>query len=44
VLAEGITVISTDFSYMGNKLAKMILSKEMAKIKNPFKMIRRKSF
>jgi DNA-binding LacI/PurR family transcriptional regulator len=44
VLAEGITVISTDFSYMGKKLANMILTKEMAKIKNPFKMIRRKSF
>ncbi|WP_430813774.1 GntR family transcriptional regulator [Carboxylicivirga sp. RSCT41] len=44
VLAEGITVISTDFAYMGEKLAWLILSKEKVKIKNPFRMIRRKSF
>jgi len=44
VLAEGITVISTDLSYMGEKLAWLILSKENIKIKNPFRMIRRKSF
>lgn len=44
VLVEGITVISTDFKYMGKKLARMILAEEKVKIKNPFKMIRRKSF
>jgi DNA-binding transcriptional regulator YhcF (GntR family) len=44
VLAEGITVISTDLTYMGEKLAWLILSKEKVKIKNPFRMIRRKSF
>lgn len=44
VLAEGITVISTDLRYMGEKLAWLILSKEKVKVKNPFRMIRRKSF
>jgi len=44
VLAEGITVISTDFRYMGERLAQMILSKEMIKVKNPIHLIRRKSF
>jgi DNA-binding transcriptional regulator YhcF (GntR family) len=44
VLAEGITVISTDFKYMGESLAQMILSKENIKMKNPFHLIRRKSF
>lgn len=44
VLMDGITVISTDFKYMGEKLARMILDREKIKIKNPFRMIRRKSF
>jgi DNA-binding transcriptional regulator YhcF (GntR family) len=44
VLAEGITVISTDFKYMGERLAGMILSGENVKLKNPFRMIRRNSF
>ena len=44
VLMDGITVISTDFNYMGEKLARMILARETEKIKNPFRMIRRKSF
>jgi DNA-binding transcriptional regulator YhcF (GntR family) len=44
VLAEGITVISTDFKYMGEKIAELILNKEKVKIKNPFRMIRRTSF
>lgn len=44
VLAEGITVISTDLTYMGEKLAWLILNKENVKIKNPFRMIRRNSF
>ena len=44
VLMEGITVISTDFAFMGEKLAGIILSNQNVKIKNPFRMIRRKSF
>ena len=44
VLAEGITVISTDFHYMGQKTAELILNKDKRKIKNPFRMIRRSSF
>ncbi len=44
VLADGITVISTDFYYMGTKLAELILNGEKRKLKNPFRMIRRKSF
>jgi len=44
VLADGITVISTDFNFMGERLAGMLLEGEKIKIKNPFRMIRRKSF
>jgi len=44
VLEEGISVISTDFRHMGEKLAQLILDREMVKVKNPFHMIRRKSF
>lgn len=44
VLAEGITVMSTDFKYMGKRAAEMILNREKVKIQNPFRMIRRKSF
>ena len=44
VLAEGITVISTDFQFMGERLAGMLLNGEKVKVKNPFRMIRRKSF
>jgi DNA-binding LacI/PurR family transcriptional regulator len=44
VLTDGITVISTDFKFMGERIAEMILNKEKIKLKNPFKMIRRKSF
>jgi len=44
VLAEGITVISTDFKFMGERLAGMILNGEKGKVKNPFRMIRRNSF
>lgn len=44
VLEEGITVISTDFEYMGEKLAEMILNRETEAIKNPFHLIRRRSF
>jgi len=44
VLADGITVISTDFRFMGDRLARMLLEGEKVKVKNPFRMIRRKSF
>ena len=44
VLEEGITVISTDFAYMGEKLAELILTRQRVKIKNPFHLIRRQSF
>ncbi len=44
VLVDGITVISTDFEFMGRELARLLLTKEIARIKNPFNMIRRKSF
>ena len=44
VLADGITVISTDFRFMGERLADMLLKGEKVKVKNPFSMIRRKSF
>lgn len=39
----GITVISTDFKAMGEKAAKMILSKSKGKIHNPFHYIDRNS-
>jgi DNA-binding LacI/PurR family transcriptional regulator len=44
VLEEGITVISTDFAYMGEKLAELILTRQRVKVKNPFNLIRRQSF
>ncbi|MEL7002854.1 MAG: GntR family transcriptional regulator [Bacteroidota bacterium] len=43
VLAEGITVISTDFEKMGKAAANMILDKKFSKVGNPFSFIRRKS-
>jgi DNA-binding transcriptional regulator YhcF (GntR family) len=43
VLAEGISVISTDFQKMGKQAARMILDKEMRQIENPFSLIKRKS-
>ncbi len=44
VLADGISVISTDFAAMGKKVAELILTNKKAIVENPFKMIRRKSF
>jgi len=44
VLEDGITVISTDFTYMGEKLAELILTRQSVKVKNPFNLIRRQSF
>ncbi|MFV5690061.1 GntR family transcriptional regulator [Flavobacterium sp. ZT3R25] len=39
----GITVISTDFKMMGETAARMILNKEIGKVKNPFNFIDRDS-
>jgi DNA-binding transcriptional regulator YhcF (GntR family) len=43
ILAGGITVISTDFSKMGENAANMIKNKIFQKIKNPYLLIVRKS-
>ncbi|MBK1441409.1 GntR family transcriptional regulator [Parapedobacter sp. ISTM3] len=43
VLEGGITVISTDFSKMGEEAANLILEGKVAKIKNPSKLIIRPS-
>jgi len=44
VLENGISVISTDFEHMGEQAAEMILKNKYESIKNPFRMIRRRSF
>ncbi len=43
VVAGGITTISTDFNEMGKKLANMLLNHKNEKIRNPSKLIIRKS-
>ncbi len=43
VVAGGITTISTDFVQMGRLLAEMVLKRKMGKIRNPSKLIVRKS-
>ena len=43
ILLDGITVISTDHNKMGELAARLILENKKEKIKNPFKIIRRKS-
>ena len=43
VLANGITVISTDHEQMGRSAATLILEGTIAQIKNPFGLIRRGS-
>jgi DNA-binding transcriptional regulator YhcF (GntR family) len=43
ILLDGITVISTDHEKMGETAAQVILKNSKEKIKNPFKLIRRKS-
>lgn len=43
ILLDGITVISTDHEKMGEAAAQLILQNSKEKIKNPFKLIRRKS-
>ncbi len=43
VVAGGITTISTDFEFMGQTLANMIIEKRKEQIANPSKLIRRNS-
>lgn len=43
VVAGGITTISTDFSQMGERLAKMVTNREKVQIRNISNLIRRKS-
>lgn len=43
IVADGITTISTNFNFMGKRLAQMILDNEFAQIENPNKLILRKS-
>ncbi len=43
VLAEGITVISTDFEKMGEQAARMIMDQDFRQVENPFSLIKRKS-
>jgi DNA-binding LacI/PurR family transcriptional regulator len=42
-LLEGITVMSTDFAQMGRTAARLVLSKSVEHIENPFRLIVRKS-
>ena len=44
VLADGISVISTDFKTMGKTCANMIRSHSKQRVENPFRLIERKSF
>ncbi|GAB3175326.1 GntR family transcriptional regulator [Telluribacter humicola] len=43
VLADGITVMTTDFETMGRTAAALLLDGKRIKVKNPFMLIRRKS-
>jgi len=43
ILAGGVTVLSTDFTKMGETLADMIKNRKRSKIKNPFTLIIRNS-
>jgi DNA-binding transcriptional regulator YhcF (GntR family) len=43
VVANGITTISTNFNFMGERLAAMILNNEQIKVENPSNLIIRKS-
>jgi DNA-binding LacI/PurR family transcriptional regulator len=43
ILIDGISVISTDHAKMGETAAELILENRQEKIKNPFKLILRKS-
>ena len=43
IAAGGITTISTDFVQMGKTLGEMVLSRKLSKVRNPSKLIIRKS-
>jgi DNA-binding transcriptional regulator YhcF (GntR family) len=43
ILAEGISVLSTDHAKMGETAARLILENKQEKVKNPYKLILRKS-
>jgi DNA-binding LacI/PurR family transcriptional regulator len=43
ILAQGITVISTDFEHMGRQAANFLLQKRKEKMANPTALIRRNS-
>lgn len=43
IVANGITTLSTDFRFMGQTMAEMILKRKKDQIENPCYMIRRKS-
>lgn len=43
IVADGITTISTDFNFMGKRLAQMILNNEFEQSENPNSLIIRKS-
>ncbi len=43
IVEGGITTISTDFNYMGKRLAEMVLEKQSVKIENPNRLILRNS-
>ena len=43
IVADGITTISTDFNFMGKRLAEIITQKETVKIENPSSIIIRNS-
>lgn len=44
ILEDGITVISTDFEFMGKETAKMILNNDLKELQSPFRIIERNSF
>jgi DNA-binding LacI/PurR family transcriptional regulator len=43
IVEGGITTISTDFTYMGKRLAQMIQSQQIQRIENPSKLTLRNS-
>ena len=43
IIKDGITTISTDFNFMGERLAQMIVNNEKTSIENPSKIIIRNS-
>jgi len=43
ILLDGITTISTDFKYMGNSVADLVLTNSKQQIENPFYYIKRSS-